>query len=797
MFRHQLLLIYRNFQRFRSTFLINLIGLSSGLCCVLLIYLWVNDELSVDKFHEKDSKLYQVIEHQQHAENIITTEGTAGLLAASLAEDMPEVEYATVVTPSSWFGNFTLSVENSGEIKNIKAPGQFVGKDFFTVFSYHLKEGEESQVLADKNSIVISEDLARRLFNTTENVVGKTLEWHLLHFTKQVTITGLFEGTPPQSSAQFDFALSFDVFREINPSIAEWGNHGPHTYLVLQEGTDIKAFNDKIEGYMNSKTDFNTFRTLFARPYSEGYLYGTYENGKQAGGRIEYVRLFSIIAIFILLIACINFMNLSTAKASRRIKEVGIKKAIGAGRSTLISQYLGESLLMTFVSLLTAIVLVALLLPQFNIITGKQLSFDFELPIILTFLGITLITGLIAGSYPALYLSGFNPATVLKGGGTGKFGGSVGEVWARKGLVVFQFVLSVVLIVSVWVVYQQISFVQNKNLGYDKKNVVSFSLEGKVAENPETFLGEMKRIPGVINASIMQQNIVGNTSTTVGLNWEGKNPEDVIKFQNFSAGYDMIETLGLEMASGRSFSHAFSSDSTALIFNEAAIEVMGLSDPIGATVNLWGQDRQIIGIVKDFHFESLHEEVKPMYIKLGGPYMTAIAKVEAGKEQETLASMQNFYQSFNPGYSFDYQFVDADYQALYAAEQRVSTLSKYFAGLAILISCLGLFGLAAFTAERRLKEIGIRKILGSSNFGIVRLLSGDFTKMVFTAILIALPLSYVIAQQWLESFAFQIDLAWWYFAGAGCIALLIAWFTVGLQTVKAAMINPAQCLKDE
>ncbi|MGB3586801.1 MAG: FtsX-like permease family protein [Tunicatimonas sp.] len=323
-------------------------------------------------------------------------------------------------------------------------------------------------------------------------------------------------------------------------------------------------------------------------------------------------------------------------------------------------------------------------------------------------------------------------------------------------------------------------------------------MEGKIAEKPETFLAEIQRIPGIASASSMQQNVVGSDASTVGLSWEGKSPDDVVEFWNFSMGYNMIETLGLDVVDGRSFSRQFSTDSSAIIFNETAIELMGLSDPVGTTVNLWGEDRQIIGVVQDFHFESLHQSVKPAFIKADFEFaMNIVARLEAGKEREALAQLQSFHQDFNPGYSLDYQFVDADYQALYAAEQRVSTLSKYFAGLAILISCLGLFGLAAFTAERRLKEIGIRKILGASDFGIVRLLSTDFTKMVLASIVIALPISYFIAQQWLEGFAFSIDLQWWYFAGAGLVALLIAWFTVGLQTVKAARVNPTDCLRDE
>ena len=789
MLRHTFLLIYRNFRRFRSTFFINLIGLSSGLTCALLIFLWVHDELKVDKFHENDARLYQVMENQYQADGIHTIESTAGLLAESLADDMPEVVYATSVAPAEWFDSFTLSHND----QKTKASGQFVTPNFFQTFSYELIRGDASQVLADQGSVVISESLAQRIFGSVEAAVGKTLEWNLLSFSEPVIVSGVFRDPPAQSSHQFELALSFEVFKEMVPNITEWGNHGPRTYLVLQEGTDLSRFNHKIEAYYTQKADYLDERKLFARPYSEGYLYGTYENGGQVGGRIEYVRLFSIIALFILVIACINFMNLSTAKASRRVKEVGIKKAVGASRSALIVHYLGESLLMSFLSLLTATVVVSLLLPEFNSITGKQLSLELTTPLVLSFLSITLFTGLLAGSYPALYLSGFNPVAVLKG----KLNNSVGELWARKGLVVFQFALSIILIVSVWVVYRQIAFVQSRNLGYDKENVISFPVEGEVATKIETFLTKLRNVPGVVNTASMGGKVIGNDATTVGLNWEGKAPDDIIEFQNFTTGYDFIETLGMKMTAGRSFSRAFGSDSSAIIFNEAAIEVMGLTDPVGKTVNLWGEDRTIVGVVKDFHFQSLHQVVNPMFFKLGGPSMTVVAKIAAGEEQATLARLRDFYRTFNPGYSFDYQFVDADYRALYVAEQRVSTLSKYFAGLAVLISCLGLFGLAAFTAERRLKEIGIRKILGASDFGIVRLLSTDFTRMVLTAIVIALPISYFITQRWLENYAFSIDLRWWYFIGAGLLALLIAWFTVGLQTVKAARVNPADCLRDE
>ncbi len=785
MIRHNFLLTFRNFKRYKSTFLINLIGLSSGLACALLIFLWVQDELSVDTFHEKDAQLFQVMQHRVQDGEIVTSTWVPGLTAQTLVEEMPEVEYAVSAFA---LDRYTLSVDD----KDVQATGQYVGEDFFKLFSFPLQQGDASQVLANRSAIVISETLAMNLFNTTENVVGKTIEWQ---HEEQYQITGIFADVPQNSSMQFDFVLSFQIFLEDEGWATRWQTSWPETYVLLKPGADVNLLNKKIADLVKRKTNGEiTHRTLFAAPYSKTYLYGNYENGQQAGGRIDYVRLFSVIAVFILLIACINFMNLSTAKASRRLKEVGIKKAVGAGRSSLVFQYFGESTLMAMLSLITAIVLVLLFLPQFNQITGKQLYLYFDASLVLSLLAITLVTGIIAGSYPALYLSAFNPVKVLKGA----LNKSVGELWARKGLVVLQFTLSIILIVSVFVVYKQIAFAQTKNLGYDKENILYVRRAGWEEDKLETFLAEARKLPGVLRASSMGHDMTGHIAASYGVQWPGKNPDDKTEFEMMPVNYDMLELLGMEIAAGRTFSRAFSTDTAKVIFNEAAIEHMGFTDPIGKVIT-WGDEAmEIIGVAKDFHFESLHEKIKPIIFWLNPQNTWEIAvKIEAGKEQETINQLQPLFQTFYPGFPFDYQFLDQEYQAQYVAEQRVSTLSRYFAGIAILISCLGLFGLAAFTAERRLKEIGIRKILGASDFGIVRLLSGDFTKMVLVAIVIALPISYFIAQWWLQDFAFHIDLRWWYFAGAGLLALLIAWFTVGLQTVKAARVNPVECLKDE
>jgi putative ABC transport system permease protein len=785
MFNHYLLLIYRNFLRSKSYFLINLTGLTTGLTCTLLIFLWVRDEYRMNKFHEKDARLYQILEHQKYADEIMTTTSTPGILAETLKQEMPEIEYAATTT---WISPYTLSVGDH----NVKAEGYHAGEDYFNIFSYKLIQGDPGQVLKDKYSIIISRDLAKRLFGSEDNVLGKTTE---LQHDKSFHVTGVFEPNP-HSSLKFDFILSFEYYKDDNKWVTEWGNNGPPAYVVLREGSDPIAFEKKIKDYVKGKNkDSNV--TLFLQKYSDRYLHGKFENGLPAGGRIEYVRLFSIIAVFILVIACINFMNLSTARASRKAKEVGIKKSIGAARESLVIQYMSESIVTALLSLVVALAIVWLFLPQFNVITDKRMELMWnDSQLYVWFIGIALFTGIMAGSYPALYLSGFKPAAVLKG----VVRGSMGELWARKGLVVFQFFLSVILIVSVLVIYKQIEYVQNTNLGYKKDHLIQLPREGKLWGNDlTTFLAEVRRTPGVVSASSIGHSLLGRSNNTSGLKWEGKNPEDDILFENMGANYGIFETLGLEFVEGRPFSEEFGADTSKIIFNEAAIRVMNMKDPIGKKIRLWDQyDLEIVGVVKDFHFESLHDAVNPAFFRLSpGNTWTIMIRLEAGKEKETLAALTKLYGQLNPGFTFEYQFQDVEYADQYAAEQRVATLSSYFASMAILISCLGLFGLAAFTAERRLKEIGIRKALGSSSANIVMLLSGDFTRMVLLSILLALPASYWLLDQWLAKFAFHIDLKAWFFIVAGLIALFIAWITVASQAIKAASVNPVKCLRTE
>ena len=803
MLMHHLLLTYRTFLRFKGSFFINLVGLSTGLACTLLIYLWVNDELSMDKFHQNDQRLYQVMHNLPNVDGSIETiPGTPGMLADALAREIPEIERATSVVPAGWFPD--KGILSHGNTR-IKAGGQFIGREYFRVFTCPFVAGDRNGVFRDKYNVAVSDELASRLFGGAAGALGKTIAWKQGQFNGTYRITGVFRKPPARTTAPFDLLFNYALFLDKRPGLREWGNSDPNTFVLLREGADAARLNDKIRNFLQSKTK-GTDNSLFLQRYSDRYLHGQYENGAVAGGRIAYIKLFSVIAAFILLIACINFMNLSTARASRRTKEVGIKKAIGANRQSIIVQFLSESLLMAFIALFIALLLVGLLLPGFNGITGKALSFPFSPGIVLSIFTITVFTGLLAGSYPALYLSGFKPAAVLKG----RLKGPAGELWVRRGLVVFQFALSVILIVSVLVVYRQIDYVQTKHLGYNRDNILHFTMEtrdegdpayfgegGTHEKNVETLLNEVKNVPGVVRAASTGHNLTGMHGGLNGIDWREGPEDEQMDFANLQVGYEFIELFDFQLVEGRAFSRDRGNERLKVLFNEEAIRRMGLKDPVGKTVRVWGQEKQIIGVTKDFHFESLYEEVKPCIFQLEPRENTIMVKIAAGRERETITRLTALYRRHSPGIPFEYAFVDQEYQALYTAEQRVSILSRYFAGIAILISCLGLLGLAAFTAERRRKEIGIRKVLGSTEAGIVYLLSNEFTRLVGAAIGVALPVSYLLASTWLKGFAYRIALEPWYFLLAGLLALTTALLTVGLQAFKAARINPVECLKEE
>ena len=795
---------WRNLIRDRQFTLLNLLGLSAGLACALLIYLWVNDELLIDRFNEKDERLYQVMKTSQSADGRIDTyEGTPALLAQMMTKEMPEVEYATAA-----FKNDGAGIISTAD-KHFKAQAQFVDTNYFKVFSYRILQGNKNKILGGKKDVWLSDKLALKLFNTTENIIGKTVDWD--HDWDQgealdgpYTVAGVFESPPSNATVQFNMLFSYELyFNAIREKwdLAYWGNNSTVTYVVLKERTDPAKFNNKIRDYVRGKVKAQNGAIglewegrIFVQRYSERYLYNRYENdGIQSAGRIGYVRLFSVIAIFILVIACINFMNLSTAKASRRMKEVGIKKIVGAGRGTLIVQYLGESLLLSFLSLFIAVLLVQVLLPAFKEITGKNIDLRSTSNIIFPILSITILTGLIAGSYPAIYLSGFKPVAVLKG----KLNTSAGELWIRKGLVIFQFTISVTLIISVLVIYKQTRFIHSKNLGYNKDNVIRFRNESRIRDHLPLFLREIRNIPDVVNASSMDGDMIANQSGGAGLRWLGQPEGHELEFSGLSVGHGLMEIFGLKMVEGRMFSDNFGNETEKVIFNETAIAAMGLKDPMGQVVDMWGEKREIIGIVKDFHFKSLYNEVGPFFFTFSQKNGDVIVKIRAGREKETLANLEKFYKRFNKGLPFEYRFLDEDYQQLYTSEERIAVLSRYFAGIAILISCLGLFGLAAFTAQKRQKEIGIRKVVGATASNLAFMLLKDFLKLVSIALVIAFPLSWWAMDQWLQGYAYRISVGINVFLITGVSVILITLLTIGFQAIKAAIANPVKSLTSE
>lgn len=787
MFKHNLTITLRSFLRHKSSFAINLIGLTSGLTCVLLIFLWVNDELKTDRFHQNGENLYYIMSNHTDASGTRTWKGTPGLLLEEIEKQIPEVELATAYTDSH---EYTIS-STEGKYRSMKVQGKFASESFLKVFTFPLKRGNKNRILKTNSEALITESLADKMF-PNEDAMGKTIQWHFRGSKKEFIVSGILEDIPSHSSERFELILPWNFYHDELITYKQWGNYYARIATSLQAGTQAEQVSQKVDAIFKQNLE-DTNVDLFLTSYSDLYLHGKYENGQQAGGRIEYVRLISFIALLILFIACINFINLATAKASQRFKEIGVKKSMGASKRSLAYQFLTESILTCLISLLISSLFAFLLLPGFNQITDKQIELTLNWNLLGIGMGIALVVGLLAGSYPALYLSKIEALTVLKGHKLAKSSGGLG----RKMLVIFQFTLSTILIVSVMVIFRQMELIQTKNLGYNRDNLVYFEREGTLTNGSEAFLAELKNIPGVEQAAL-SGFMVGGMNSTGGVGWEGKTDNDQIQFWEYNAGLNSIDLLGVEFIEGRDFSADFSTDENAVIFNETAIKAMGMEDPIGKSIFHYTGNKTIVGVVKDFTIGSLHSPIEPA-VFLYRPESThfIMVKMDGTNAAGTLQQIERAYTNFNPEFPFKPVFVDQDYQALYAAEQRIAVLSKYSAVLAIIISCLGLFGLTAYTTEKRLKEISIRKVLGSGVWKIVLLLTKQFSVLVALGIIIALPISYWAAQEWLNDFAFKIDLPWWFFALSGFITLAIAWLTVVGQTFRAARLNPATNLRNE
>jgi putative ABC transport system permease protein len=793
MIKNYLKIAWRNLLKDRQFTLLNLLGLSVGLACTLLIGLWVTDERQMEKYNSGDPRLYQVMVNRKSNDGIQTGSYTQGILAGALRTDVPEIADASVVLPASWFGEGGLVVYGD---KKFKARPQFTDSNFFHLFDCPWLDGNRRALFADKQGVAVSAAFAQKVFGTTHDIIGKMLHYSVAELKGDFVIRGMFAPNPANATEQFDLLFNFQKWQELRTGMTNWDNSDPDTYVLVRPGTDVGALNKKIANFVALKSGEADQPPNFLVKFSDRYLYNRYENGVQAGGRIVYVRLFTIIALFILVIACINFMNLSTAKAAHRAKEVGIKKVVGAGRGSLILQYLGESLLLAMLSMGVALLIIWMLLPEFNVITGKQLVLRFAPVLIGTVLGVAVLTGLIAGSYPAFYLSSFRPVEVLKG----TVRTSLGELWMRKGLVVFQFTLSVIFIAGVLVVYKQVAYIQSRDLGYKRDHVIHFEIpvemdSAKIAAGV-SFVNELRGLSGVVNTSSYGSNLMGDHGMINGVKWPGKDLKTDIDFANIEVGYNFLETAGIKLVAGRNVSQN-ANCMHEIIMNESAIKAMGIKDPIGKTVSFWDDRREIVGVAADFNFESLYQQVKPAFFRVYPVFPTAMVRLRGGSEEQTIERVRAAYTRFNPGMPFEYKFLDEDYQQLYASEIRVGVLSRYFAGLAILISCLGLFGLAAFTAQKRKKEIGIRKVVGASAARIAFLLSREFLALVGVAIVIAFPLVWIGMHRWLEGFAYRVSVGAGVFVITAVVAMVITLLTIGYQSLKAAWANPAESLRTE
>jgi putative ABC transport system permease protein len=766
----------RNLQKNTVYAIINVAGLTVGLSAFILIALWVQEELSYDRFHEKADRVYRVVENQYYSNSeVFPVAVTPAPLSADLKTNFPEVENTFRVQQARFL------FDHGG--KKIAEPGLMADPAIVDILSFPLVKGDAKTALSDFSSIVLAEKLAKKYF-PGEEPLGKTLHINNDDFK----VTAVIADVPENSHLQFDFLVSFELIKKFGwNQLDDWDSNSYQTYVLLREHASPEDVNTKIR-YEIKKNVKDSRTELYLQPLTRIHLHSKFTADIGGHGDIQYVYIFSAVALFILVIACINFMNLSTARSVKRAREVGMRKVIGAYRMQLVGQFLAESILLSFIALTLAVVACQLLLPVFNEIAGKQLALSLRSSQIWMFLiAISLVTGLIAGSYPALYLSSFKPVNVLKG----TFKTGKGAVSFRQALVVIQFTLSIVLITGTILIYDQLSFIQDKRLGFEKENVISF---WGILSRYQSFKNELLTHPEIASITTTSGDLtyVGNSSNRH--DWEGKDPDHQVLIHQLSIDYDFIKSFKIDLAAGRDFSRDIASDSGAYILNEEAIRQMGLENPVGKRFN----KGTIIGVVKDFHFKSVRDKIEPlvMFIWLD-QYAKVYIRLAPDKVQQGLAVVEKAYAKFNPDKPFEYSFLDEDFDEQYRSEQRTGIIFNYFAFIAIFISCLGLFGLVMFATEQRTKEIGIRKVLGASLQNVILLISTDFIKLVLIANVIAIPLAWYSMNQWLDSFAYHVDLRWTTFLIASVSSILIAWLTMSYQSLKAASANPVESLRSE
>ena len=766
----------------------NIAGLAIGITCASLIFLWVQDEMTYNHNFVKRTLLYKVYENQTYEGKISTFFGTPGPMAKAMKAEIPGIKHAARMTGDGDKALFAL-----GE-KAITEKGNWADPGIFSMLQLPFDKGSAANAFAQLKSVVISETMAQKFFGDADPI-GKSLK---LNNTENYTVTGVFKDLPQNSTYQFQWLIPMANIDHKQPWMNIWGANWARTLVELEPNANLALINQKLSRYIASKTKPGNTTQCFLFSMNDWNLRSNFTDGKMDGGRIQYVKTFSLIAWIILLIACINFMNLSTARSEQRAKEVGVRKVMGAGKGKLIGQFIGEAVIMAFISVLVAVGLIYLALPSFNDLVQKELSVDiFAVSHLLYLIAISLVTGLLAGSYPAFYLSSFNPVSVLK---NLKIKSSTGSGFIRQSLVVIQFSVSIILIIGTVIIYQQIKHIKNRGLGYSKDNLVYLNLQGNQADHFTPVYNDLMRSGVVDNAALSDNKVLEIGSNNDNYSWDGKDASKnpLISWQNVSPQF--IPTMGLKLTAGHDFNEDPKIDSANVIINEAFAKQMGKEGRVGGIVREGGtRPLQVIGILKDYLYNDMYGTAAPL-ILYNHPSGTSILSIrfKAGVNiQDALTKTGAIVKADYPGYPFEYQFVDSDFNQLFKTETLTGTLAGVFASLAIFISCLGLFGLAAYTAERRIKEIGIRKVLGASVSGLAGLLSKDFLKLVVISCLIAFPVALWAVNNWLQSYQYRVTINWWVFALTGTAALLIALATVSFQAIKAALMNPVKSLRSE
>jgi len=787
MIRNHIKIVWRNLSKNKLYSFINIGGLAIGMAVSFILLLYVYNEFSFDKYHVNDARLYKVLKNQPTGGEISTGDDMPVQLAGVLQKDYPGIEKAA---RAGEMGATLLGYNHN----TLRFPLTVVDPSFLEIFTIDFVKGNKYHAFDQLASIVISESAAKALFGS-KNPIGEVIKYDN---RLPVKVTGVMKDQPLNSSFKFKALISWAFAESNDPGLknSSWGNYSFNTYVLLKPGVNLAVLNASLKNVIARHDPYNKQNQIFLSRYSNWHLHSDYKNGVNVGGSIEYVRLFLFLAIGILLIACINFMNLSTARSEKRAREVGVRKVVGASRFTIIQQFLGESIIMALVSLVIALILVTMLLPYFNTIINQNLELPYQQPWMWAgVLLVTIITGFIAGSYPALFLSSFKPVKVLKGlTNSGK-----SALRPRQILVITQFTFASCLILCSILIYKQISFIKDKPTGYNQAGLIETGIDGTLGKSFENFRRDAIDAGAIADGALTSMSIVNNYSSSWGINWPGQVAgEEKIPIDQLVGTYHMVGTFGLNLLQGRDFSINRPADSAAIILNEAAVKLMKFKEPLGKIVKWQGTKRTVIGVVKDFVWGNPYEPVKPAIIGFSDWKGSIGLRLNPNKSiSSDLATLQKVYKKYNPDYPFEYKFVDEAFESKFRTEKLLGTLSAWFTGLAIFISCLGLFGLASFSAEQRRKEIGVRKVLGASVSRLWFNLSKEFIVLVMISFLIGASISFYYMSGWLQKYTYHTSISIWVFVLTISISMILCLVTVSFQAIKAALSNPVKSLRSE